>query len=301
MDRTLVIEPRDAVSHGMPPVRIVLDLNNVPFMARAFINPSIYAALVGPPGGILFFRFLKVPHAINDGDALEALIRTNNAEERNLVIGERSEMDVQGQRCITQLFFTGTSMAACANCAMIVPPPGEGASAPGLLLVFGHSGTPDSVSDCLQIACCEPLGRILETMQLNLAVDPSEWKSGGVAVQPEAIESAPPPRPAQQGFAPNVLLKFAGEIRETLKGMNCWCDTQPTGEMIAKWSPLQQRVWSLQATVKAMDAQLAQVAAREPNTPVFGIAEMFANWKTMFAGMPEASELTKLLERGPQE
>lgn len=307
MDRKLVVEPAEAVAHGMPPVRIVLDLGNLPVMARTFINPRMYAAVIGPPGGILFFRIFSVPRVIEDGDALEALIRDIYADEQNLSLAVRGEMEVQGQIRMTQLFFTGTSMAACANCAMIVPPPSHGASAPGVLLIFGHSGTPDWIDDCLAIASNETLGQILETLQLDLAVEaPAAAVANARDAQKSSEASHEEPKPAApartqpQGVAPELLVKYIDEIRETLKRMGCWSEGMPTGQAMATWTPLQQRMWSVQATLQAIEGTIRGSATANPGQPIFGIVEALGNLKRMIATTPGADEMVKLLERGPQ-
>lgn len=304
MDRKLVVEPADAIAHGMLPVRITLDLDNLPVMARTFINPRMYAAVIGPPGGILFFRIFSVPRVIEDGDALEALIREIYSDEQHLSLAVRGEMEVQGQIRMTQLFFTGTSMAACANCAMIVPPPSQGASAPGVLLIFGHSGTPDWIDDCLAIASNETLGQILETLRLDLAVEPCEAQNANAAGGEKKIQVEPKPvapvRAQPQGVAPELLVKYVDEIRETLKRMGCWSDGMPTGQAMATWTPLQQRMWSVQATLQAMDGTIRGCAAANPGQPVFGIVEAFGNLNRMLANTPGAEEMVNLLARGPQ-
>ena len=315
MDRKLVVEPAEAVAHGMPPVRIALDLGNLPVMARTFINGRMYAAVIGPPGGILFFRILAAPRVIEDGDALEALIRDIYADEQNLSLAVRGEMEVQGEIRMTQLFFTGTSMAACANCAMIVSPPSHGASAPGVLLIFGHSGTPDWIDDCLAIASNDTLGQILETLQLDLAVDSSTYGTATASVGSSAEQgdsrksneasndkpkSEAPPRTQPQGVAPELLVKYVDEIRETLKRMGCWSEGMPTGQSMATWTPLQQRMWSVQATLQAMEGTIRGSATANPSQPIFGIVEALGNLKRMLATTPGAEEMVKLLERGPQ-
>jgi len=332
MDRTLVVAPADAVAHGLPPVQIVVDLSDLPMMARTFINARTYAALVGPPGGILFFRFLSVPRAIDTGDKLKSLIREIYTEEKNLILRTPDSLDVQGEECQSLLFFTGTSMAACANCALIVEPPRNGASAPGLLLVFGHSGTPEQVEDCLQIASHPTLGAILETMKLDLAVDPNapveltepldanseddddddeeefdeddEHEDEDACDEDENDEDddVAPQRECvmPQGVSSKVLFNYMEELRDTLKRMNCWSEGTPSSEEYMAWTPLHQQMWSLQAGLQSMDGMIRSMAARTPDEPIYGIVEALGNLKQLVASSSETEDLLKLLERGPK-
>jgi hypothetical protein len=156
-DRIVVIEAPEGVAHGLPPVRIRLDLEGLPFLPWSFPDARTYFSLSGPPGGPLFFSAHPLPPDVRDAAALAALVSRTSGGRASFQLGAGETIEYRRSSCLAQLFFSGSEHAATASCALAVP-------AAGLLFVFGHGGNPGNVPDCRSIAASPPLAAVLERL-----------------------------------------------------------------------------------------------------------------------------------------
>lgn len=326
MDRNLAVEPGAAVAKGLPPARINLSLENTPLWGQVLPDDKTYLVTSGPPGGPLFLSVHPLSRRVDSDAALEALIRERYATERNFNFGPPGEIELRGDRHRARLFFTGQMAAASAVVALVILPPAENASAPGLLVIFGHGGSPDFIDDCLAVASCEYLAPALESLEWDLAIAPGSYTVPSSATpaasaseeqaEEEEIEEedeeeveeeegereivdshAPVP---MQNFTAGAMENFLDEIQTTMKDCGLWHATMPTSEAYASMSELQMQMWSLQSTLQSFGMSLKAMAQRDPNMPMQGAMGMFDSFKPLLAGNAQAKPLADLFERGPK-
>jgi hypothetical protein len=319
MERIITIEPGDAEERGMPAVRISIDITNLPLMPFAFPDSVTYLSLSGPPGGPLYFIVKALLGPVANLDALQnSLCELYAASKRPAPkFGPRATVAIQDKTFPALLYFTGESMAASASCALVIQPPPERSSSPGLLVIFGHGGNPENVTSCGQLAEHSALGGVLKTLKWDLAIDPSDRKSStppkpkapppepvkqaeeAVEIETQAEESPVVQRPAPTAATPAALLQFTAEICEQLTTLGYWSNEMPTQESYSSWSPMKIQMWSLQSTLQSMEQQLQMAAKTNPDQLVYGIVDMYKNWGSMLTE-PAMANFKQLLERGPK-
>lgn len=158
-DRTVTLEPASAVARGLPPLRIRVCYDRLPFLVQTFPDARTYVSFSGPPGGPLFLSVHPLPPEVRDNPSLEAFVTMQFGAEKNFLMGGSDTLDFRGQDRPAQLHFSGTQNAAKAVCSLAIPG-GTG----GVLLVLGHGALPGTVKDVQAVAGFGPIARLLKRL-----------------------------------------------------------------------------------------------------------------------------------------
>ncbi|MCE9583396.1 MAG: hypothetical protein K8T20_12995 [Planctomycetes bacterium] len=158
-DRTVTLAPASAVARGLPPLRIRVCYDRLPFLPQTFPDARTYLSFSGPPGGPLFLSIHPLPQGVRDNASLEAFVTKQCGAEKEFLMGGSGTLDFRGQACPAQVHFSGTQNAAMAVCSVAIPG-GTG----GVLLVFGHGASPGSVKDVQSVAEYAPIARLLKRL-----------------------------------------------------------------------------------------------------------------------------------------
>ena len=166
------ISAEDTVASGLPPVRIAVDITGTDVIPDVLGAPEEYLFLAGPAESALFLTVLPLPETTADNAAFRALVQHCHGEDATFAIGEQGFLFLRGFDCPALVYF-GTQNGIPVACGAIAIPSPDTAESPGLLILFGDQGAPNSAT-LVSLRESPPFNRLLDGFVWDFDVDGDE-------------------------------------------------------------------------------------------------------------------------------